>query len=189
LTKTIIFHDCARDVPPKIQSPPSLFNKLPPEKSLFKVPLGKGLPIGNLTSQFFANVYLNELDQFVKHVLKAKYYVRYVDDFVILGRRAWELEDLREKIGYFLIKNLKLSLHPKKQKIVPLESGINFVGYIVRSEYVLVRRRVVGQFRRKIEESDCFASYCAHFSFANSYGLERKAILTKTLADTVATLS
>ena len=86
LSKTIIFHDCARDIAPKIQSQPRLFEKLPPEKSLFKVARGKGLPIGNLTSQFFANVYLNELDQFVKHNLKAKFYVRYVDDFVILGR-------------------------------------------------------------------------------------------------------
>ena len=85
LARTIIFHDCARDIPPKIQSPATLFAKLPAEKSLFKISKGNGLPIGNLTSQFFANVYLNELDQFVKHKLKARYYLRYVDDFIILS--------------------------------------------------------------------------------------------------------
>jgi hypothetical protein len=90
LAKTIIFHDCAHDIPPKIQSQPSLFEKLPKDKSLFTVAKGKGLPIGNLTSQFFANVYLDRLDQFVKHELKAKYYLRYVDDFLTCNS-LWSL--------------------------------------------------------------------------------------------------
>ena len=180
LSKTIIFHDCVRDVPPKIQSQPSLFDQLPAEKSLFKVPRGKGLPIGNLTSQFFANVYMNQLDQFVKHVLKARFYVRYVDDFIILAKSVEELEYYRAEIGKFLAENLGLRLHPKKQKICPLENGIDFVGYIVRSEYVLVRRRVVGQFYFRLKppvkmslakRQACIASYFAHLSFANSYWL------------------
>lgn len=186
LVKTIVFHDCARDIPPKIQSPPFLFDKLPPEKSLFKISRGKGLPIGNLTSQFFANVYMNELDQFVKHILKAKYYVRYVDDFLILGRSEEELKIFRDKISCFLMENLGLRLHPKKQKIVPLKNGIDFVGYVVRSEYILVRRRVVGQMRRKMEWLEsasrderraCLKAYWAHFSFANSFGLKIKFML------------
>lgn len=185
LSKIIIFHDCVHDIAPKIQSQPSLFERLPAGKSLFKVPRGKGLPIGNLTSQFFANVYLNELDQFVKHVLKVKFYVRYVDDFVILGRNIGELKYLRDQISSFLKERLQLCLHPIKQKILSLINGIDFVGYIVRPEYVLVRRRVVGQFRRRLEELQnsfqnkacikaCNASYFAHIKFANGYWLKKK---------------
>ena len=78
------------------------------------------MPLGNLTSQFFANVYLHELDWFVKHTLKAKYYVRYVDDFVILHESEKQLELWKEKIDKFLREKLKLELHPQKSKIIPL---------------------------------------------------------------------
>jgi hypothetical protein len=117
LTQKIIFHDCARDVPPKIQSQQSLFDKLPTDKSLFKTAEGKGLPIGNLTSQFFANIYMNELDQFVKHKLRAKYYSRYVDDFLILDRDKNKLEFFKEEITKFVADKLALTVHPKKQLI------------------------------------------------------------------------
>ena len=76
---------------------------------------GKGMPLGNLTSQFFANVYLNELDQFVKHTLKAKFYTRYVDDFVILHNNKETLEKYKEQINNFL-KTIKLELHPDMHK-------------------------------------------------------------------------
>lgn len=82
LAKTVIYHDCTQYPTKKGQL--SLFSQVPPQKSLFNIPKGQGLPIGNLTSQFFANLYLNELDQFVKHKLKCRYYIRYVDDFIIL---------------------------------------------------------------------------------------------------------
>lgn len=183
LVRTIIFHDCVRDVPPKIQSPATLFAKLPAEKSLFKVPKGKGLPIGNLTSQFFANVYLNELDQFVKHKLKAKYYLRYVDDFIILSSDKKELEDFRCKIEEFLRNRLRLRLHPQKQKISQIKNGIDFVGYFIKPDYVLVRRRVIGEYRyrlaRHLKKSSknwqqTRSSYFAHFQWANSWGLRKK---------------
>ena len=182
LVNTIIFHDCARDIAPKIQSPPSLFDRLPSEKSLFKVARGKGLPIGNLTSQFFANVYLNELDQFVKHILKAKYYVRYVDDMIILGESKNQLKDYKQRINIFLQEKLKLILHPLKQKISPVSNGIDFVGYIVRADYTLIRKRVVDQWRQKLTNCprDKFAavnnSYLAHAKWANGWGL-KKAML------------
>ena len=181
LTKTIIFHDCARDIPPKIQSQPSLFEKLPPDKSLFTAAKGKGLPIGNLTSQFFANVYLNELDQFVKHTLKAKYYLRYVDDFLILDMDKAKLEDFRRKITDFAKETLSLTIHPEKNFIEPVSQGIDFVGYLVHSDYVLIRKRVVGQWRRKMEQemekekmTQSFNSYLAHAKWANAQGLKRK---------------
>ncbi|MEK6951448.1 MAG: reverse transcriptase/maturase family protein, partial [Nanoarchaeota archaeon] len=90
---------------------------------------GRGMPLGNLTSQFFANVYLNKLDYFVKHKLKAKYYIRYVDDFVILHHNKETLEEYKLSIDKFLRENLKLELHPDKSKIIPLKNGINFLGY------------------------------------------------------------
>ena len=123
LAKTIIFHDCAHDISPKNQSQPSLFDKLPKDKSLFTVAKGKGLPIGNLTSQFFANVYLNELDHFVKHKLKAKYYLRYVDDFLILSDSRQFLENCRDQITEFVLEKLKLKVHPDKQFIRPISCG------------------------------------------------------------------
>ena len=180
LTKTIIFHDCVHDAPPKIQSQQSLFDKLPRDKSLFTAKSGKGLPIGNLTSQFFANVYLNELDQFVKHKLKAKYYLRYVDDFVILAKDRAALEFYKTAITEFVDKELCLNVHPGKTFIRPVTDGIDFVGYVIRPEYILIRKRVVGEWRRKMELTDekqrsqAFVSYTGHAMWANSYGLRKK---------------
>src|SRR3990167_4012244 len=83
----------------------------------------KGMPLGNLTSQFFANIYLNKLDYFVKHILKAKYYLRYVDDFVILHESDRQLEIWKEQIDPFLRERLKIELHPQKSRIIPLSRG------------------------------------------------------------------
>jgi len=89
----------------------------------------KGMPPGNLTSQFFANVYLNKLDQFVKRKLRAKYYIRYIDDFVILHESKEHLEEWKIEIGKFLRESLKLELHPDKSKVVSLSRGADFVGF------------------------------------------------------------
>lgn len=89
---------------------------------------GVGLPLGNLTSQLFCNIYMNEFDQFVKHKLKAKYYIRYADDFVLLSQdRNW-LEEQILPIRNFLDKKLCLTLHPDKLFIKTLGSGIDFLG-------------------------------------------------------------
>ena len=86
------------------------------------------MPLGNLTSQFFANVYLNELDKYIKHELKCKYYIRYVDDFVILHNSKEQIEIWKRDIDKFLKDRLKLELHRDKSKIIPLSRGIDFVG-------------------------------------------------------------
>lgn len=183
LTRTVLFHDCARDVSPKIQSRPSLFKVLPAGKSLFKTPRGTGLPIGNLTSQFFANIYLHELDLFVKHQLKIKYYARYVDDFIIVGETKEALDRYRCETIDFLWNKLRLQAHPKKQIIRPISDGINFLGYIIRADYILVRKRVAGEWRRKIEVypkggstkgDSSVQSYRAHAKWANAYWLTKK---------------
>ncbi len=148
LTKTIIYHDPTKNPIKKGQL--NLFHQVPPDKSLFRIPKGQGLPIGNITSQFFANVYLNELDQFIKHQLKAKYYIRYVDDFVILYQNPKILDKWRKEIDQFLHKNLALMLHPKKQIIQPVQKGIDFLGYIVKLTHILNRKRVVKALKNKL---------------------------------------
>lgn len=116
----------------------------------FKV-LGKGMPIGNLTSQFFANVYLNDLDYFVKQVLKAKYYLRYVDDFVILHRNKEVLEDYKKQINEFL-KTIKLELHPEKSRVLSLHNGVSLLGFRIFYHYKLPRKSNIRKFERKMSE-------------------------------------
>ena len=111
-----------------------------------------GMPIGNLTSQFFANVYLNELDKFVKHKLRAKYYIRYVDDFVILHSSKNQLEIWKNQIQEFLRNELKLELHPDKSKIIPLSKGIDFVGFRNFYHFRLLRKRNIRNMQTKIRK-------------------------------------
>ena len=143
----LLFHEPTKDYINK--STKREWSWVPPEKSLFNAAKGKGLPIGNLTSQFFANVYLNELDQFVKHVLKIKYYVRYVDDFVIMHEDKERLRKWLAAIKQFLLEKLGLRLK-NEVKVASLGNGINFLGYVQHIFYRLVRRRVVDNFRNKL---------------------------------------
>ncbi|MBI3033114.1 helix-turn-helix domain-containing protein [Candidatus Woesearchaeota archaeon] len=149
---------------------------------------GKGMPLGNLTSQFLANVYLNELDQFIKHTLKAKYYIRYVDDFVILDSSKEVLEKYREKIDYFLSKNLLLQLHPDKSKILKLHSGILFLGFRIFYYHKLIRKKNIRKFHGKLKEMkrlheknlierekviERFEGWLAYISHADTYKYKR----------------
>ena len=141
-----------------------------------------GMPLGNLTSQFFANVYLNELDQFVKHELRAKYYVRYVDDFVILNKSKEQLESWKRKIEEFLRNKLKIGLHPEKSKIISLSSGVNFLGFRNFYYFRLLRKRTIVNMKRKIKLLDdgkmvppdfkeVFCGWNAHARLSDSYNL------------------
>jgi len=149
----------------------------------------KGMPLGNLTSQFFANVYLNELDYFVKHKLKAKYYIRYVDDFVILHSSKEKLEKWKEEINNFLKKELKLELHPEKSKIIFLSRGVDFVGFRNFYYYRLLRKRNIRKIFSIIEKFqlgcisyekllETFQGWNAYAKWADSYKL-RKIIFSR----------
>jgi len=110
---------------------------------------GKGMPLGNYTSQFFANVYLNELDYFVKHILRAQCYIRYVDDFIILHRSKEVLELWKKRIENYL-ECLKIELHTDKSIIIPLKNGVTFLGYRVFYYCKLLRRRNTRHFKAKL---------------------------------------
>ncbi len=195
LARKVIFHDCTRDV--IFKGNRDLLKKIPPHKTLFGTKNKRGLPIGNLSSQFFANVYLNELDQFVKHHLKARYYIRYSDDCVLLHEERERLLGWREEIREFLKDRLRLELNNKRQKLGLISNGIDFLGYIIMPDYLLVRRRVVNRLKAKLmqyqkrlkKEKDDYrvliydptvlekvmntwASYMAHLKMANTYRLK-----------------
>jgi len=169
-----------------------LFKLIPPYKSLFHSGEGKGLPIGNLTSQFFANVYLNELDQFVKHQLKCRYYCRYVDDFVLLAENKQTLKFWREKINEFLKTRLQLTLHPHKQVLQSINNGIDFVGYFIKPFHTLIRQRTARNLKKKLWDFNkdlqkeknfdfqklnhvlaCINSYYGFLRHSHSYKLRR----------------
>jgi hypothetical protein len=162
----------------------SIFSLIPKRKSLFYAKKNKGLPIGNYSSQFFANLYLNELDQFVKRVLQCKYYFRYVDDFVLLANGKEELKFQRNEINNFLTRKLDLELNKKKTKIQSVSKGINFLGYFIKKDYTLVRQRVVDNLKHKLKKMkkdgnldkkdiSVINSYFGHFKHADSYNLRK----------------
>ena len=138
------------------------------------------MPLGNLTSQFFANIYLNELDYFVKQKLKAKYYIRYVDDFVLLHKSKKQLETWKQKIKNFLEKKLKLKLHPQKSRIIKLSRGIDFVGFRNFYYHKLLRKRNINKMREKIKQykegkitknkfKEIYQGWIAYAKWANTY--------------------
>ena len=149
----------------------------------------KGMPLGNLTSQFFANVYLNELDYFVKYQLKAKYYIRYVDDFVILHQNREQLNKWKKEIEKFLAEKLNLELHPQKSKVVSLSKGVDFVGFRNFYHFKLLRKRNLRSMLKKIDTygdklvskekmMEIFQGWNAYAKWANAFKL-RKSILSK----------
>lgn len=148
LARMLVYHDVTANC--QFRGRRDLLDKIPPHKTLFGTPDNQGLPIGNLNSQFFANVYLNALDQFVKHELKCRWYLRYCDDFVLLATDPETLRDWRGRIEAYLTDRLALALNPR-QRLAPVSNGIDFLGYIVRRDYCLVRRRVVGHLKEQLQ--------------------------------------
>nr|AQS33640.1 hypothetical protein [uncultured archaeon]AQS34295.1 hypothetical protein [uncultured archaeon]AQS34736.1 hypothetical protein [uncultured archaeon] len=145
----------------------------------------RGMPLGNYTSQFFANLYLHKFDHLVKHSLKAKYYIRYVDDFIVLHKSEKQLEIWKEQIDTFLKKSLKLELHPQKSKIINLYKGIDFVGFRNFISHKRLRKRNIGTMKNKIrlfEQNiydfgflkEIYQGWQAHASWANTHKLRKR---------------
>ena len=141
-------------------------------KSFEKEP-NRGLPIGNVTSQLFANIYLNELDQYVKHELKARYYIRYCDDFVILGRKLADLLEQIKSIGQFLSTELKLKLHPDKIIVRKYSQGIDFLGYVIRPHCITLRTKTKRRIIKNARPNN-LSSYIGVLKHCSGHAIEKK---------------
>ncbi len=191
LAKQIIYHDPTKNY--TFKGDINKLELLPKHKTLFKIPKHKGLPIGNLTSQFFANIYMNDFDNYVKKALKVKHYIRYVDDFVLFETSKEKLQKLYKEIKNYLRENLDLELRADS-KLKKHSTGLDFLGYIIRPDYVLTRKRVVNNYKYKkvkylqnyerqkgkmnLSEIKEFlsvkASFESHIKHSNSYNLKNK---------------
>ncbi|MDP3999156.1 MAG: reverse transcriptase/maturase family protein [bacterium] len=145
----------------------------------FSSPYGnnKGLPLGNLTSQLLVNIYMNELDQFVKHKLGIRHYIRYADDFVILHENRQYLINLLPKMSVFLETRLKLLLHPYKVFIKTLASGVDFLGWVHFPRHRILRTVTKRRMFKKINQNptnETAASYWGLLSHGNTHKLIHK---------------
>lgn len=149
-----------------------------------------GIPIGNYTSQFYANIYLGELDRYIKQELKVKYYVRYMDDFILLVENKMEAKRVMTEIVFFLWKNLKLKLN-EKSGYYPDWCGVNFGGYRIYNTHILIRRNSVKKMKKMIKGWNkryyandlkrldyllSFNSWLGHLQHADGYNLKEEMI-------------
>lgn len=164
-----IDHDVLLDLLSRRVSDRKLLALLSEVIGSFSAKTGKGIPLGNLTSQLFANVYLNEFDQFVKHRLRATWYLRYADDFVIMSPDKEWLQCTLFPIRLFLSETLILELHPKKVSFKTLASGVDWLGWIHFPDHRILRRALVKRMRSRVFRGTVsklvFSSYeglCSH---------------------------
>jgi len=149
----------------------------------FELQEGKGLPLGNLTSQLFANIYMDTLDRFVKHSLKAKFYIRYADDFIFLSEDKEYLQELLPKVREFLNKELFLKLHERKILLKTVASGIDFLGWVHFPDHRVLRtstkrrvfRSTVGGVSEQVTQS-----YLGLISHGDTYKIKQKIIINNT---------
>ena len=164
LAATILFHDPRADV--ILHGRPELRALVPPHKRLGDQPGHLGLPIGNLSSQFFANVYLDVLDQYVKHGLRCRHYIRYVDDFILLHESPQWLNDVHVRIAAFLPATLGVRLNPKKTILQPVDRGVDFVGQVIKPWRRTLRRRTFNDAivrTRQLPAEDLFQTANSYF--------------------------
>lgn len=155
-------------------------------RSFYSIGRDLGLPLGNLTSQLFVNVYMNEFDHYVKHKLKVKYFIRYADDFVIFSQDEEWLEGILSTIKIFLQDKLKLTLHPDKISIKTIASGIDFLGWIHFPSHRVLRtitkKRMFKRIRITKGKTESVQSYLGLLSQGNSKKLQMR---TKKLVEIV----
>lgn len=136
---------------------------------------GKGIPLGNITSQIFANIYLNILDEYVKKELKCRFYVRYNDDFVIVSESQERLKEIRSKICMFVKNRLFLDIPLEKTSIRKIAWGVDFLGFTILSKAVLLRNKTKNKIYANIGAKNIH-SYFGILQHCNSYNLRRKII-------------
>jgi len=170
--------DRKRDVV-KLSSSDRLIELLQTVITSFALQSGKGLPLGNLTSQLFVNIYMNEFDQWMKHTMKVKYYIRYADDFVILSQDKQWLEELLPQMQEFLGAKLFLTIHPNKVYLKTLASGVDFLGWVHFPQHRVLRtstkRRMFSRIGKRPTEATV-QSYIGLLIHGNTYGLQGEVI-------------
>ncbi|WP_223879530.1 RNA-directed DNA polymerase [Dechloromonas sp. CZR5] len=170
LTETVLFHDPRQNY--ELHGAADQLALVPTHKRLTNQPGHMGLPIGNLSSQFFANVYLDVLDQFIKHNLHCRHYVRYVDDFVLLHESPQWLNAAKADIEQLLADKLAARINPRKTILQPIERGIDFVGQVIKPWRRTLRRRTFNDALSRLSQADSSDL----FETGNSYfGLLRQA--------------
>lgn len=145
----------------------------------YSVRPGKGLPLGNLTSQLFVNIYMNEFDQFIKHKLKVKYYIRYADDFVILSDNREELFKNLYHLESFLNNKLKLEMHPHKIFMQTAASGVDFLGWINFNNHRVLRTKTKKRMFKRIKEhtsTETLNSYLGLLKHGDTYILQQELL-------------
>jgi len=152
LIEKTIFNDSTKNC--TIKGKRADWQGLPNDKSLFTSQKNCGLPIGNLTSQLFGNVYLNDFDHFVKRDLKIKYYGRYVDDFILIHNDRDYLKSLIKNIREYLIEELKLVLHPSKIYLQHYSMGVKYLGAVIKPHRIYIANRTTGNFYNTIQKQN-----------------------------------
>lgn len=175
LAKQILFHDPRQNY--RLHGNPALLHKVPEHKRLTAQPAHLGLPIGNLSSQFFANIYLNELDQFAKHAIRARHYIRYVDDFVLLHESPQWLNQAIARIDEFLQVNLAAKLNPSKTIIQPVARGVDFVGQVIKPWRRTIRKKTKNS---AIHRASSTPANKLHMTANSYFGLLRQATHSHT---------
>jgi hypothetical protein len=185
LLKKIIFNDPTTNC--HLKGSISDWQGLPKNKSLFYSKHNTGLPIGNLTSQLFGNLYLNNFDHFVKEKLKCKYYSRYVDDMIFVSPDKNYLLNLIPQIDNYLQKELGLSLHPKKIYVQNIKKGVPFLGMIIKPYHIIPGKRIRKNFFNSLKLAsqkqgsiNTINSYLGMIKNYNSYNLRKKYLESKT---------
>ncbi len=170
LAGAVLFHDPRQDF--ELRGTPALLDLVPSHKRLTNQPAHLGLPIGNLSSQFFANIFLDALDQHCKHQVRARHYIRYVDDFILLHESPEWLNAAHTDIEAWLPEHLGVRLNPSKTILQPVDRGVDFVGHVIKPWHRSTRRRTVNEAVRKVATTPAEDL----FEVANSYfGLLRQA--------------
>ncbi|HDR9026907.1 TPA: RNA-directed DNA polymerase [Burkholderia vietnamiensis] len=170
LTEIVLMHDPRTDF--VYRGDPALLEQVPRHKRLVEQPAHLGLPIGNLSSQFFANIYLDVLDQHAKHQLRARHYVRYVDDFVFLHESPARLNEILADVTAFLPARLGARINPRKTILQPIDRGVDFVGQVIKPWRRETRKRTRNEALHRVAETPSRDL----MQVANSYfGLLRQA--------------
>lgn len=167
LLREVIFSDSTKDC--RIKGGPAEWEGLPPSKSLFNSAPGCGLPIGNLTSQMFSNIYLADFDNYVKRNLKMKHYGRYVDDFYFMHTSKERLLEVRDEVTLYLKEHFKLIVHPRKIYLQEVSNGVTFLGAHIKPHRCYIGNRPLSQIRTRIRQADAYLRWLPNgYELANS---------------------